>query len=69
MVCDKERLGKVWSGTMTQKIGDKELALRAQREARFTSAKVPRSAPVDDLREKVAGIPEKRGPKAKKAKL
>ena len=53
---------------MPQKIGEKELALRAQREARFSSAKVPRAAQVAAIREEIAQIPVKRRPKAKKAK-
>ena len=53
---------------MTQKIGEKELALRAQREARFTSAKVPRPAPLAAIKEEIAQIPVKRRQKVKKAK-
>ena len=55
---------------MTQKIGEKELALRAQREARFASAKVPRATPIAAIKEEIAQIPVKRRPKvkAKKAK-
>ena len=53
---------------MTQKIGEKELALRAQREARFTSAKVPRATPIAAIKEEIAQIPVKRRPKVKKAK-
>lgn len=51
---------------MTQKIGEKEAALRAQREARFASAKTPKPVPVTSLRDAVAQIPVKRRPKMKK---
>lgn len=53
---------------MTQKIGEKELALRAQREARFTSAKVPQATPIAAIKEEIAQIPVKRRPKVKTKK-
>jgi len=42
--------------------------LRAMRESRYKSATVP-PIPLAKLREKIAAVPVKRAPKAKKARL
>lgn len=53
---------------MSQKIGPKEAALKAQREASFSQRKTAKPKPVAALRQAIAAVPVKRAPKPRRGR-